>query len=336
MLMTRSYNGLHHRFQARLSRMLSPDELGAFILVLANSLQDEVLRKSLAPRLREVFQAFLVKREIGVLTGAPDDLAVFERLAEQGIAGYGCWRIRQLGPWGCAWNPLRALRPARSSTEAFGGLEQPFDDQRFHFDKPFLKPEIFSEERFRGRFIRMLFQKFPFVGYHLLLLPDAAGHRPQRLDASSHELAWVLVASMAGKIPGFGAAFNSLGAGASVNHLHFHGFVQPGVFAVERVDWRHHGGDKAYPLPVARYVDVKEAWRAIDALHAENQPYNLLYRPGVCYVVQRAPQSERTLPEWMETAGWQEVCGGFSLSDRTMFDSLTAHDIEQGLALLRP
>ena len=336
MLLSGDFPAFERRFMDKLGEMLSPDQLGAFILVLANSMQDEVLHQALSSRLYDIFLELCTRRESGRLMGSPDDLAVFDELAQRGMTGYRCWQHRQVGHWHCSWNPLRSLRPARSSSESFSGLRRPFEEQAFHFDKPFLKPEIFGEEHFGNTAIRTLYQKFPFIAYHLLILPDASAHRPQWLEPAMHALAWELAESVALRIPGFGAAFNSLGAGASVNHLHFHGFVQPGVFAVERVDWRHHGGDKAYPLPVARYVDVKEAWRAIDALHAENQPYNLLYRPGVCYVVQRAPQSERTLPEWMETAGWQEVCGGFSLSDRTMFDSLTAHDIEQGLALLRP
>ena len=316
--------------------MLSPNEPGAFILALANSMQDRSLRESLSPGLRKVFRELLVKRETGGLSGAPDDLVVFEALARRGIEGYGAWRHRGESLWRCTFNPLRALRPARSSAEAFSGLERSFDEKAFHFDKPFLKPETFGEEAFRGRPVRALFQKFPFVGHHLLLLPDPARHCPQRLDEATHRWFWALAETMGRNIPGFGGAYNSLGAGASVNHLHFHGFVQPDPFAVERGEWRHNGGEQPYPVSVSRHASGEDAWRMIAGLHAANQPYNLLYRPRVCYVVQRAPQSERTLPEWMETAGWQEVCGGFSLSDRTMFDSLTAHDIEQGLALLRP
>ncbi len=316
--------------------MLASGELGAFILVLANSLQDDGLNSLLAPQLQGLFQELLARREMNALDGGADDLAVFAALAETGIAGYACWQSRSPGRWRCSWNPLRALRPARASAESFGGLRQPFNEQGFHFDKPFLKPEILNEETFEGRPLRIMFQKFPFVAYHLLILPDAAAHRSQWLDEASHELIWNLTAAVAGNIPGFGAAYNSLGAGASVNHLHFHGYVQPERFAIERENWVHNGGDEAYPVSVTRHVSPGDAWRAIDALHRVDQPYNLLYRAGCCYVIRRAPLGLCDLPGWTETVGWQEMAGAFNLSDKREFEQLAARDIEKLLAGFRP
>ena len=314
--------------------MLSPDELGAFILVLANSMQDADSQHNLAADLQRIFHVLRERQKSGELQAAADDLAVFLSLSETGIEGFSAWRQRWSDHWQCAYNPLRALRPARSSGQRFFGLEMPFNEQGFHFDKAFLRPEILSEETFRGQSLRILYHKFPFVAYHLLILPGAEQHRPQWLDYATHALTWALVEQVASPIPGFGAAFNSLGAGASVNHLHLHGFVQEELFAIERPDWRHNGGGQSYPVDSYRFTSAEESWAMIESLHADNQPYNLLYRPGVCYVIPRAPQGERQLPGWMQTAVWHELCGAFNLSDQQAFETLTADQIVAGLRCL--
>ena len=96
--------------------MLEPDELGSFILVLANSMQDSDLHKSLKDQLEITFKALKNNKN---LKAAPDDIAVFEALKKTGIGRYGAWRTRQIDSWQCTYNPLRGLRPERSSKERF-------------------------------------------------------------------------------------------------------------------------------------------------------------------------------------------------------------------------
>lgn len=335
MLLSSEFSVFQQRFKTELSAMLSPDELGAFVLVLANSLQDCALEHGLATDLRAVFRLLLERDDQGELNTAPDDLVVFKQLRQTNIDVYTTWTSRRIDSWECVFNPLRALRPTRSSSENFTGLNQRFNEEGFHFDKVFLKPEILSEEVFQGKSLRVLFHKFPFVAYHLLILPLAEKHYPQFLDEKMHALAWDLVDQTASNIPNFGAAFNSLGAGASVNHLHLHGFIQQSAFAIEDRKWQHNGGTEVYPVSCCRFSDREKCWAAIAQLHAQNQPYNLLFRLGLCYVIIRAPQGERTLPAWMSTAGWYELCGAFNLSDLGIYESLTADEIVSGLEFLR-
>ncbi len=263
-------------------------------------------------------------------------MAVFEALNASGIEHYGCWDLRRAEPWLLAYNPMRALRPPRASKQSFTGLKRPFDDNAFHFDKPFLRPEIISETSFAGKTLRLMYHKFPFAPYHLLLLIEAATHRPQYLDAESNAFFWQLTEKVAEQLPGIGIAYNSLGAGASINHLHAHSFLQQTPLAIEAPHWTHSGGSQRYPLPVERYTTAAESSERIGMLHQANQPFNLLYRPGQCYLITRRPQGDASLPEWAGVPAWYEVSGGFNLADRDRFEQLTAEEIEAALGMLAP
>ena len=74
--------------------------------------------------------------------------------------------------------------------------------------------------------------------------------------------------------------------------------------------------------------------RVIESLHAHNQPYNLLYRPGCCYIFPRLAQGTADLPAWLPDAAWYELCGGFNLVDAVLFEQLQGVEIESGLARL--
>lgn len=335
MLINTDFAMFRQSFESGLSEMLAPDELGAFILVLANSMQDEHLQQGLAPRLAATF-AQLQERCCGdSLKGGRDDLEVFEALRKSGIERYRAWDSRKQGPWQIAFNPLRALRPQRASKERFQGLRRIFDEDGFHFDKPFLAAEILGEDSVDDQLLRVLYHKFPFVAYHLLILLDPAGHHPQFMTEWAHRLVWTLVARVASAIPGFGVAFNSLGASASVNHLHVHGFIQQRPYAIEHSAWRHNGGQRPYPVRCYRVDSASECWSRIEALHRDDQPYNLLFRTSACYVIPRPPQGESQLPAWLPDAGWYELCGGFNLVDHHAFVTLAEDDIVAALQQLR-
>lgn len=319
-------------FKTKLSQMLSPDELGAFILVLFNSMQESDLQESLAPQLETTFNAL---KNNPNLSSAPDDKDVFDALRKTGISHYRAWQTRQLEHWRCAYNPLRALRPERASNEQFAGLQRPFNEDGFHFSKPFLKPETLSEELFENTPLKIMYHKFPFAPYHLLIVIEADKHRPQYFDQEAHQLSWKLASQVEKNINGFGLAFNSLGAGASVNQLHIHGFVDNQPLSIEQDSWQHNGGSDQYPLNVAPFHSVEDSWALIDKYHQQKQPYNLLYRAGACYVIQRKPQGSVDLPDWLPSIGWYEACGGFNLSDEHYYQNLTADKIQSILSSYR-
>lgn len=332
MLFESTHSDFNLLFKTKLSQMLSPDELGTFILVLFNSMQESDLQESLAPQLETTFNAL---KNNPNLSSAPDDMDVFEALKNTGISHYRAWQTRQLEHWRCAYNPLRALRPERASKEQFSGLQRPFNEDGFHFSKPFLKPEILSEELFTNTPLKIMYHKFPFAPYHLLIVVEADKHHPQYLDQKTHQLSWELASHVENNINGFGLAFNSLGAGASVNQLHIHGFVDNQPLSIEQGSWQHNGGSDQYPLNVTPFHSVEDSWALIDKFHQQKQPYNLLYRTGVCYVIQRKPQGSVDLPDWLPSIGWYEACGGFNLSDENYYQNLTADNIHKALLSYR-
>lgn len=338
MLINSDTDTFKKHFENKLGNMLAPDELGSFILVLANSLQDSELQSQLAEKLESNFSELNNRYDKGTLQGSPDDLTVFKALQKTGIKHYTAWQTRRIDSvkqWQCAYNPLRGLRPERASNETFASLQKPFDENAFHFDKPFLKPEILSNEVFQNTKLQMMYHKFPFAPYHLLIVIEASQHNSQYLDKETHQLAWNLTHHIEGNIPGFAIAYNSLGAGASVNHQHIHGFVDTNPMAVEQSIWIHNGGDQNYPLPCKRLESVEASWDYLRQLHERNQPYHILYREGICFILQRLAQGIKDLPAWLPSVGWYEACGGFNLVDQITYNTIKADEIEFGLSQLQ-
>ncbi len=332
----RDTHAFEERFEHHLAEMLVPDALGAFILVLANSMQDHSLAQQLRAHLEQAWAALIEADCTGQLNGPPDDLAVFQKLAARGLDATMLWEFRELPPWRLVFNPLRALRPARASRDRFESLQRPFDPASFHFDKAFLRAEILSEEYIFGVNLRLMYHKFPFAPFHLLIVPEASAHKNQYLDRDTHALFWRLTEQIGARLDGWGLAYNSLGAGASINHLHAHSFLRSTPLPVELPQWQHNGGASAYPVGVICPSDCDTAWRTIEHLQSGNQPFNLLFRPGRTYILPRRPQGTENLAAWLASAGWYELSGEFNLYDRQLFDSLQADQITHNLATFMP
>ncbi|WGZ95766.1 MAG: hypothetical protein QJT81_07195 [Candidatus Thiothrix putei] len=309
MLFTTSPEAFKTRFADGLQQMLTPDGLGAFILVLANSMQDAELRQRLDKPLHQTFAQLQQCKPDGPV----DDVATFAALLETGIEMFSDWEYERVEPWELVINPLRSLRPARVSGEVFSEMYQGFAVDKFHFNKPFLRPEILWEGIAEGMNLRVLYNKFSFVPWHMLIVPEPLATLPQFLTQHYHERMMALTTNTTTYLPGFGIAFNSVGAYASVNHLHFQGFIRPLPFPVEAAQWQHNGGTQTYPLHCWRADSAQAAWEIIEGLHRANQPYNLLYRPGGCYIMPRKGQGTVSLPDWLQGIGWHEVCGVFTL-----------------------
>ncbi len=321
-------------FSTRLEAMLQPDAFGAFILVLANSLQDEASRSVLSAALSRSWQHLRSRIDAPGVSIAPDDDRVFRKLETIGPARLSAWRTALQGDWEINLNPMRALRPPRASVEVVSTLYRRFDAGGFNFNKPFLAPEILWEGDWRDCSLRVLYNKFPFAPYHLLLVPQPQLEQPQYLAREYHELISVLAGEMAACIPGFAIAFSSIGAGASVNQLHFQSFVRETPLPVELDKWNHNGAHDAYPLTCTRFDDAGGAWRRIEELHQANNAYNLLYREKACYVIERRLQSDDHIDPDIRGAGWTEACGVFNVPDERTQQSLGADTLTRRLQSL--
>lgn len=309
---------LESRFEAGLADMLERHAgLGVYILVLANAAQDPRLWQALRPALAVRHAALgdgiaATLRAGGRIAEPEDDLLVFLKLLAMGFEHLATVEQRILSGDGIAWelqfNPIRALRPARMSQARVEGVMRPFDLQGFHFNKPFLAKEVLWEGELAGKPARLLYNKFPFAPLHGLLVPEPARELPQFLTPELHGWAWD-VASAAGRaIPGFGLAYNSYGAYASVNHLHFQTFVReqplPAAVAAD------------HPLARQRFNDAETAWFYLDELHAQGRVYNLVYDSEGLLVLHRARQ-DRVSPEpWSAGFAWSEAAGVFPVACR--------------------
>jgi len=321
-------------FASQLRNMLSDKELGAFILVLANSLQDEFLQAELDQDLRETFHALQRNFINGNLNAAQDDLDVFEKLLEFDLGNLSVWQRRLAGDWEISFNSLRQLRPVRASGQKLSSIKQDFDAAKFHFNKPFLEPEILWQGIYRDLMLKVLYNKFPFADYHLLIVVSPEENSAQLLTQEKHDYAFSLVMDAADALPGFGLGFNSLAAGASVNHFHFQGFIRQQDFAIEKAHWSHHGGDFAYPLTIGCFSDARSSWAYIQQLTDKDVAFNCLYRDKYCYVVPRRYQGGSEPPDWLSGAGWIDVAGAITVSDEATFNAIDQQSISDALASL--
>ncbi len=315
--------------------------LGVYILVLANAAYDEQLWARLQHPLAQR-HAQLAEKIVGALRDGrrvdepEDDVMVFLKLLAIGFPHLQTTQHRRAGPWALSFNPVRALRPPRMSGAKIDRLLRPFDATGFHFNKPFLAREVFWEGELAGKAARLLYNKFPFARLHGLLVPEPTREIPQYLTPELHGWAWAVCRQIAAVVPGFCLAYNSYGAQASVNHLHFQSFIQETPLPVQDAGFTHNGGEQPYPLPCQRFSDATEASFYLDELHGRDLPYNLLYSEKDLYVLARAPQGSRPGASWNTGFAWSEVAGAITLFSRDEYEGLGATDIAGELARLAP
>ncbi len=335
-----SREALSQTFEAGLRRQLALPRIGTFILVLANASADLALWNALRPELARQFTTLTEQCRHSLRTGQPlaipeDDLSVFLKLALLGFNDLETTQIRQEGPWEIQYNPLRALRPARASTQKLAdAVPPPFAEAGFHFNKAFLRPEILWEGELLRHPVRLLYNKFPFVPLHGLLVPAPERGLPQAIQQEWHLFAWHACQDLGQGIAGFKIAHNSYGAQASVNHLHFQTCVRDTPLPVESAHWQHNGGQTAYPVPCHAFTSPLDAWFFIDHLQQARQPYNLIYTPGRLYCLPRLPQGNHPQPAWSPGYAWYEMAGGMTAFNRVDFDRLRAIDLYEALTHL--
>ncbi len=322
-------------FVNQLKNMLSDDELGAFILVLANSQQDEFLKNELQSDLKNTFVALKNNYIAGKLNATQDDIDVFKKLLNVELDDISVWKCRTADDWEISYNAIRQLRPMRVSTQKFDSIKQDFDESKFHFNQPFLKPEILWQGLFDDIKIRVLYNKFPFSDYHLLVTLSPEKNSSQLLTLDAHLTICALVESVEKIFPGFGLGFNSLAAGASVNHFHFQGFIRERNFPIENNHWSHNGGDVEYPLTVKCFTDAESSWPYVEQLISQDIAFNYLYRKHTCYIVPRKYQCSVELPHWLTGAGWLDVAGVMTVSDEEIYNTIDGPSIANALALLK-
>ena len=306
-----------------LENMLENDELGVFILVLANAIFDEKIWQKLKPALLKKFEQLKTQE----ITGATDDIAVFNQLLKLNLNELEVTKWREITGFEIQYNPLRALRPQRMSTAKTTGMSIDFDDNNFNFNKPFLKKEIFWKGQFFSKDISLLYNKFPFAPWHGLVVVEAEKQHPQLLTYDLHQFAWMMANAIGIGVKGFMLAYNSYGAYASVNHFHLQCFVREKPLPIE--------SNEKYPLVNHWFDSVGDAWGFIESLHRDAQPYHLIYRNNKILCVVRKRQDDYTHANWTSGYAWYEACGGLTTFNLNDFNSLDAEQLKNELLKLK-
>lgn len=334
---TREYRAA---FTMGLGRLLRVEQLGTFVLALANATFDpevhHVLLRQLEVRFGELGDRVKAYLQQGrPLDHATDDVLVFLKLMAVGMDDLQMTAFRSAGPWQVQYNQLRSFRPPRMTNERINSLRAEFDPEGFHFNKPFLQQEILWQGELLGRNCSLLYNKFPFAELHGLLVISPELEQPQYLDQQVHEYIWQLLSELGHRMPGAGLAYNARGAYSSVNHQHFQFYVRDASsYPIEQPGWKHTGGGEAYPLQCSRFQSVNESWALIKQMQEENTAFNLLYRPGQIYVIPRAMQGRYQHAEWTSGFAWAETAGAVTTFCAQNFEKLDQKAIEGEMAKL--
>jgi len=128
---------------------------------------------------------------------------------------YKCWTVFNINRINKRRAPLK-----------FSTMKQKYDPNKFNFTK-ILKDEILFElipkslnSYLGSKTCSVIINKSPIDKYHVLLVPELNGEKPQHVTCDSLLIMFDVV-QMSSQ-PSFRLGFNSLHAWASVNHLHYH------------------------------------------------------------------------------------------------------------------
>ncbi len=314
------------------------NELGVFILVLANVSFDPRLQQDFEKKVRGRYtllrRSFKKDPRQFYLDGAKDDVRVFGKLLQIGMDGLHHTEFRDEGPWEVQFNQLRSFRPSRIADTKVDGIYAPFDAERFHFNKQFLLKESFWEGELCGRSTSMYYNKYPFMPMHTLIVPEREALKPQYLHRDDLDYFWRVCEQMGETMPDVMFGYNSYGANASINNLHFHMFVREKRLPLLRDEWKHNGGEKEYPVGCGKFTSLHEAWVFISELHRQEISYNLVAAPGELYCLPRSRQGSYCHASWNTGFAWYEMSGGIAAVDEQVYESLSAEQITRELELL--
>ena len=326
----------HYRqaFEKGLVDIIHHQTAGTFILGCANTFQHaELLEKNIG-LLQSTYdniarQYQLCKEQNIEPDDSADDAAVINRLIEIGFENLNPVQSKTISLGSISftvnYNQLRSFRPSRMSGAKKLDINTAFNEDGFHFDKEFLIKETFAEGSFHGRQLSLLYNKFPFVDYHALLVLDKHLHHNQCLTENHLDFIAMFMAQIQTQIPELVIAYNSLGAGASVNHLHFQLYLEKAPLSIFSSEINLNGGTKPYPIPCIIFNEQKDCWSHIKELHSSNAQYNLIFKGNKIYCFHR----QATVIEFnnidVSMYGWAEMAGIFTVTDKELFDVIDPH-----------
>jgi len=194
------------------------------------------------------------------------------------------------------YNFVREYRPKRAARIKDVRINEPFNPSKFNFSVDICEPGVFDSIRNGGdSSIDLLLNRYPFAPYHFLWVPNRKdGQHNQYLDPQkdSHiiEAMWQFV-SKSGLGDNIRFGYNSNGAHASVNHLHFQGFFVTDDWAppIDRIIHNSISPDAIDYFPGAKWISgcngttavLKDFITEMNSLHEKEKDiaYNLYITP---------------------------------------------------------
>ncbi len=322
---------LEQHFKQKLTTLVNNRQVGSYILALANALTNS----NLYQQLDQDLQTALHNLKQQAVNAPDDDLQVFSQLIEPKTPFPSLAENKRVGVWQVSLNPIRAYRPARNAQQKINSIYKPFDQNAFHFNKPFLQKEMLAEIHYQNKKIKLFFNKFPFSKFHLLLLLEPEKQQAQLLNRDSLSYMSHLAEQIDDKTHYQYLAYNAIGAFASVNHLHFHYNLLDYPLPIFDPQWQHNGGNKAYPLRVYVFNNASDAWHFIDELHQQDICYNLILHKNKILVIPRKFQGDYPVSSWLQNIAWFELSGVFTLADSKQFELIRENTLFTELEKLR-
>ncbi|XP_016965667.1 GDP-D-glucose phosphorylase 1 [Drosophila biarmipes] len=151
------------------------------------------------------------------------------------------------GYWGfyTELNAERSLKRRRPQT--IENLNPTFKPLMFNFNKVDAREVIMTiDDAYGSPEVQMIINKSPITKYHTLICPEVKKNHVQRITREVLEFCITFMRSIDDKDMRMG--YNSPGALASVNHLHFHLLQMPQDLYIDQVPLDELAGDYVYRL----------------------------------------------------------------------------------------
>lgn len=231
--------------------------------------------------------------------------------------------------WLVSYNALRALRPPRDSAMAINVVHKAYDPKSFNFNQT--SGESFWQGQINSISTELFYSKYPLEPYHSLIVPDRQTNREQYLETKYHQLAWDMATHLGQFQPRLLIGYNTHGGGESINHLHFQYLPDAPDLPIFDANFVSH-----YPLPMTTSTSAASAWRHIQRHQARNQPFNLIYRPGLVHIIERRFSGHSQIPEWTGGFAWYELAGGILTLNEDAYSTITDATIKHVFNNLEP
>jgi diadenosine tetraphosphate (Ap4A) HIT family hydrolase len=247
-------------------------------------------------------------------TKSPDDLIVLGNLwgkVKDGKVQVPSPERKQVGKFVLQYNYLRGFRPKRAAQSKDVPLDMPFNSRSHHFMQPVFMNEEFYSMDMNDNHFDFYFNKYPFAPGQFILVPNKEKCHNQYLDPD-RDIGIISTVSEIMEKGVFGRSmrlgYNSLGAHASLNHLHFQGF-----FIDTEDNWQppleeelkesasknktHCFRNKPYNTGIwFPYSEQKDFGQFLREIKKEDKRYNLYYTPeGIALFIRRNQGDPRYL-----------------------------------------